>query len=102
MRANSTAAVRRRKGAPCRRPPGWPALQEIRSPVMRDGPVLETERLILRPPSLDDLDAWAAFAADPEAQQFLGGAQSRHGAWSQILGVAGSWALQGFGMFSVI
>jgi RimJ/RimL family protein N-acetyltransferase len=69
---------------------------------MRDGPVLETERLILRPPSLDDLDAWAAFAADPEAQQFLGGAQSRHGAWSQILGVAGSWALQGFGMFSVI
>lgn len=69
---------------------------------MIEGPVLETERLILRPPGMQDLDAWAAFAADEEAQRFIGGAQSRHGAWRQILGVAGSWSLQGFGMFSVI
>ena len=36
-------------------------------------PVLETERLILRPPIEADLDAWAAFAADAEAARFLGG-----------------------------
>jgi RimJ/RimL family protein N-acetyltransferase len=66
------------------------------------GPTLETERLILRPPALEDLDAWAEFAADAELMRFIGGAQNRHGAWRQLLGVAGSWALQGFGMFSVI
>jgi RimJ/RimL family protein N-acetyltransferase len=69
---------------------------------MTDGPVIETERLTLRPPRLEDLDAWAGFAADEEAQRFIGGAQTRHGAWRQILGVAGSWSLQGFGMFSAI
>jgi RimJ/RimL family protein N-acetyltransferase len=69
---------------------------------MLDGPVIETERLVLRPPKLEDLDAWAGFVADEEAQRFLGGAQSRHGAWRQLLGVAGSWRLQGLGMFSVI
>lgn len=69
---------------------------------MVDELVLSTERLILRPPSLEDLDSWAEFTSDPEAQHFLGGAQSRHAAWRQILGVAGSWKLQGFGMFSVI
>jgi RimJ/RimL family protein N-acetyltransferase len=70
--------------------------------AMPEGPVLETERLILRPPRLEDLDAWAAFAADAETQRFIGGAQGRHGAWRQLCGVAGSWALQGFGMFSVL
>jgi RimJ/RimL family protein N-acetyltransferase len=70
--------------------------------TMLDGPVLETERLILRQPRLEDLDAWAAFTADVGAQRFLGGAQTRHGAWRQLLGVAGSWSLQGLGMFSVI
>src|SRR5215210_5998764 len=28
--------------------------------------VLETQRLILRPPSLDDLDRWSEMMADPE------------------------------------
>ena len=69
---------------------------------MLEGPVLETERLILRPPRAEDFDAWAAFAADEEAARFIGGAQGRHGAWRALLGVAGSWVIQGFGMFSVV
>jgi RimJ/RimL family protein N-acetyltransferase len=66
-----------------------------------DGPVLETERLSLRPPALEDFDAWAAFAADEEVMRTLGGVQPRPVAWRGLMGVAGSWALQGFGMFSV-
>jgi RimJ/RimL family protein N-acetyltransferase len=66
------------------------------------GPTLETERLILRPPQRDDLDAWAAFTADPEASEFLGGPQPRATAWRSLCLMAGSWTINGFGMFSVI
>lgn len=66
------------------------------------GPTLETARLILRPPSAGDLDGFAAFGADPEAVRFLGGPQPRPVAWRTLVGLAGSWALHGFGMFSVI
>ncbi|AKU92548.1 GNAT family N-acetyltransferase [Vulgatibacter incomptus] len=66
------------------------------------GPTLYTDRLILRPPVREDLDGWAAFMADPESARFVGGLQSRHGSWRGLAAVTGSWALQGFGMFSVI
>jgi RimJ/RimL family protein N-acetyltransferase len=69
---------------------------------MSDGPVIETERLVLRPPRLEDLDAWADFAADEEAARFIGGAQGRSGAWRSLCAMAGSWALEGFAMFSVV
>lgn len=63
---------------------------------------LETARLILRPPRLEDFDAWAASTADPEGMKFLGGPQPRPTAWRAFAGMAGSWALLGFGMFSVL
>ncbi len=66
------------------------------------GPTLETERLILRPPIAEDLDGWESFAADPETMRFLGDLVPRAGAWRALAGVAGSWALHGFGMFAVI
>ncbi len=66
------------------------------------GPTLETDRLILRPPREQDLDAWAAFNADPEATRHLGGPQPRGTAWRAMATMAGSWALKGFGMFSVL
>ena len=66
------------------------------------GPTLETLRLILRPPIQDDMDAWADFAADAEMAQYIGGAQPRGGAWRSMATLAGSWALLGYGMFSVI
>jgi RimJ/RimL family protein N-acetyltransferase len=66
------------------------------------GPVIETERLILRPPLAEDLDGWAELAGDAEAARFIGGVQPRAGAWRSMAAMAGSWALHGFGMFSVI
>src|SRR5262245_34139470 len=45
------------------------------------GPTLETERLILRPPTKDDFEPWAALLADPAAAQFLGGPQTLSDAW---------------------
>lgn len=66
------------------------------------GPTLETERLILRLPIQEDLNAWAAFSADEEAARHLGGAQPRDTSWRYMAMMAGSWALQGYGMFSVI
>lgn len=65
-------------------------------------PVLETERLLLRPPQLEDLDRWADFAADPEATRFLGGPMARSMAWRALMSMAGSWQLMGYAMFSVI
>jgi RimJ/RimL family protein N-acetyltransferase len=66
------------------------------------GPVLETARLILRPPVEADFDAWAAFMADGQAARFIGGVQPRTIAWRGMAAIAGSWALRGYGMFSVI
>lgn len=63
---------------------------------------LETDRLILRPPQLEDFERWAEFAADPEAQRFLGGVQPRSVAWRSMMTMAGAWSLTGFAMFSVI
>lgn len=66
------------------------------------GPTLETERLILRPTADSDLDGWAQMMADPAAARFIGGVQARPAAWRGMASMAGSWALNGFGMFSVI
>lgn len=65
-------------------------------------PVLETPRLILRPPRSEDFDDWAAFCADPDAMRFLGGVKSRPMAWRNFCTVGGAWSLYGFGYFSVI
>ena len=67
-----------------------------------DGPVLETERLILRPPALADFEAWVAFVADEQAARYIGGAQPRSFVWRGMMAMAGAWALHGFAMFSVI
>lgn len=65
-------------------------------------PTLETERLILRVPEPADFEPWAAFCADPEAAEFLGGAQDRTGAWRIMSTMAGGWMSRGFSMFSVV
>lgn len=65
------------------------------------GPTLRTERLTLRPPEPQDFDAWATFMAD-EASRFVGGPVPRSTAWRGFTSMAGSWAMIGFGMFSVI
>jgi RimJ/RimL family protein N-acetyltransferase len=64
-------------------------------------PILETKRLILRPPVLEDFEPWAAMMAEPETH-FIGGPQVRADVWRSMMFVAGSWALQGYSLFSVI
>jgi RimJ/RimL family protein N-acetyltransferase len=66
------------------------------------GTVIETARLVLRPPQLAHFDAWAACAADPDMTTYLGGPQPRPVAWRAFMTMAGSWSLHGFAMFSVI
>jgi RimJ/RimL family protein N-acetyltransferase len=63
---------------------------------------IETPRLLLRPPRIEDFDAWAALLADAEASHFIGGPQPRALAWRGLMVMAGAWHLQGFAMFSVI
>ena len=65
-------------------------------------PTLETERLILRVPTAEDFEPWAAFSADEEAMRHLGGIQSRAFAWRGICTMTGAWSIRGFSMFSVI
>jgi len=69
---------------------------------MTPGPVFETERLILRPPIEADLDGWAELMADEETARFIGGVQPRAVAWRLVATMAGSWALRGLGMWSVV
>jgi RimJ/RimL family protein N-acetyltransferase len=67
-----------------------------------DGPVLQTERLILRPTATEDFEPWAAYMADAAAARFIGGPQPRSAAWRGFCSVAGAWAMFGYSMFSVI
>lgn len=66
------------------------------------GPVLETERLTLRPTAIEDFPRWAEMMADPEASRFIGGPQSPETAWRGFMTMAGSWSLTGVAMFSLI
>jgi len=65
--------------------------------------MINTERLILRKHTLDDLDSLFQLASDPAVLQFLHSAPpTREEAWNRLLRYAGHWSLQGFGMFAVI
>ncbi len=50
----------------------------------------------------EDFAAWAVFSGDPDVMRFIGGAVQPDAAWRSIATMAGSWALLGYGMFSVI
>jgi RimJ/RimL family protein N-acetyltransferase len=63
---------------------------------------IETARLILRPPRLDDLEAWTEMMSDEPTARFIGGAAPRSICWRQLMTLMGSWHAMGFGMFSVI
>jgi RimJ/RimL family protein N-acetyltransferase len=63
---------------------------------------LETPRLLLRPPRMEDFDAWAAFQGDEIATKFIGGPQPRAVAWRTFMCMCGAWTMTGVAMFSVI
>jgi RimJ/RimL family protein N-acetyltransferase len=63
---------------------------------------IETPRLVLRPPRLDDLDPWAEMMLDEPAARFIGGIMPRSVCWRQLMTMIGAWHAHGFAMFSVI
>ena len=69
---------------------------------MELGPTLTTHRLVLRPPEPSDFDAFADMMADEQAVRMIGGTQPKAVAWRTFAGLAGSWALLGFGLFCVV
>jgi RimJ/RimL family protein N-acetyltransferase len=65
-------------------------------------PVLETERLLLRAPSADDLDASTAMWSNPEVVRHIGGKPfTREEVWSRILRARGLWSMLGYGYWAV-
>jgi RimJ/RimL family protein N-acetyltransferase len=63
---------------------------------------IETPRLLLRPPRLDDLDPLAEMMLDEESARFIGGTSPRSMTWRALMTMIGSWHAHGFAMFSVI
>ena len=69
---------------------------------LREGaPVLETARLTLRVPAIQDFERFAEMFADP-ATHHIGGPLTRGDAWRLFLQMPGAWFTQGFGMYSII
>lgn len=69
-----------------------------------DIPVLETERLILRAFTMDDVAPLAAIHGDERTMLYLGGVTDGTllGAYDKILAYLGHWALNGFGRWAVV
>jgi RimJ/RimL family protein N-acetyltransferase len=67
-------------------------------------PEVHTERLILRGFREDDLDEWAAIAADPEVTKWVGDPDgvTRGMAWRRMAYFIGHWELRGFGQWALI
>jgi RimJ/RimL family protein N-acetyltransferase len=65
-------------------------------------PVIITDRLILRPPEAADFEDWADVMGDDIASRYIGGPLTRGQAWRSLATMAGSWALYGYGNFSVL
>lgn len=63
---------------------------------------LETPRLLLRVPRLEDLGPWADLMADADAARFIGGAMPRAMTWRSVMVMIGAWQAHGYAMFSVI
>jgi RimJ/RimL family protein N-acetyltransferase len=63
-------------------------------------PTIETERLVLRAPTMADFETFAAFFAT-ERSVYVGGPIDRHEAWRAFAANLGQWHLKGHGMWAV-
>lgn len=63
---------------------------------------IETERLLLRLPRIEDFERYAELLGDVEATRYIGGQLPRAAAWRRFLQMPGAWSVQGFAMFSVV
>ena len=73
----------------------------MESPTTMQIPTLETERLLLIPPSIECDLAYQRFYADGTASSAYGGPVSAGAAWARLAADLGSWHLQGFGVWAV-
>jgi RimJ/RimL family protein N-acetyltransferase len=65
-------------------------------------PILETERLRLRPHRLEDFEESAAMWGDPAVTNMLGAKPySKEEIWGRLLRHAGNWVMLGFGSWVV-
>jgi RimJ/RimL family protein N-acetyltransferase len=65
-------------------------------------PRIETARLVLRVPRLDDANAFADYLADPEVMRFLGGETVPRDEVASVLGRwLGRWQANGVGPFAI-
>ena len=65
-------------------------------------PVILTERLLLRPHRLDDLDNCTAIWSDADVVRFINGVPwTRSQCWGRLLRYSGSWKLLGFGFWAI-
>lgn len=64
-------------------------------------PTLETERLILEPPSEAGWPVYERFYTDAEASRMYGGPLSVRQAWARLASDVGTWYLLGFGVWLI-
>lgn len=65
-------------------------------------PVIETERLILRPPMMEDFEGWVRLYSDPDTARFIGGVLPRPMIWRVFMTMAGAWHMTRESMLAVI
>ena len=69
---------------------------------VKEAPLIETERLILRPHTLADFEPLAAMWAHPEVYRHIGGVPSTaQASWFRLMRYLGHWPLLGFGYWAV-
>ncbi len=64
--------------------------------------MIETERLVLTPPAIGDLEDSYSMASNPATVRFIGGKiATREDAWTKILRNIGHWEVFNYGIFTV-
>ena len=77
--------------------------EQAPSPGFAEAPVIETDRLILRPHELGDFEDYFAMWSDSSVARAIGGGiATRETTWLRFLRYAGHWSLMGFGYWAVV
>ena len=66
-----------------------------------DGPVLETERLVLRPPTGEDYPGFRDLIMSDRGRYIGGPLEDEGRAWRAFASIIGHWHMRGYGTFAV-